>query len=274
LNDWNFNEKNAKLLEELKNINSSVDIVLQEVFETINTYDSEVIKFWIDEGIKPKVESYLLRYVIPLYELIISEKKKNISNALVIQLLSCISWRTLDNCNDFHEEPYKAHLNSLRATLHLYEFSKNCTTKKILSSLESHYKLMTEQAVNEKTRPIKLNNIWKRCSIFLFASEEIFNLSKDKVELYKQYINYSGLAHDTHDYFSDLSSKVISLPVYWMRELNCDEVFSVNAVKMLYSKVRKEVEPLEHNFKLQEVYNKFPLISYLLIESFKTFHDE
>ena len=59
---------------------------------------------------------------------------------------------------------------------------------------------MTETVI-EKASPIEASDIWKRCSI-LFAAEQIAQLSKNNIELYKHYINYSGLAHDTHDFFS------------------------------------------------------------------------
>ncbi len=133
---------------------------------------------------------------------------------------------------------------------------------------------MTEQALIEKTSPIEISDIWKRCSIFLFAAEQIAQLSKDNIELYKHYINYSGLAHDTHDFFSDISGKVISLPVFWMQQLNPNEVLSINTVKLLYEKVRTEVKPLEAKFKSLKVEKKFALINHLLKESWRTFHDE
>ena len=274
LNDWNFSKQNQKLFKELNDINNSVEKTLHETFLKINEYDSSLLKYWTDEGLKPKIDSYLLRYVIPFYELLIQEKKKNIVDALVIQLLSCVSWRTFDNCIDTHEAAHKAQLNSLLTSFHLFDYSKSYTTEKILPALELHYKLMTEQTVIEKSKPIALNDIWKRCSIFLFAADEISQLSKSNVELYKHYINYSGLAHDTHDFFSDISGKVISLPVFWMKQLNPDEVLSINTVKLLYDKVRTEVKPLEKKFKSLQVEKKFPLMNHLLKESKRTFHDE
>ena len=100
MNDWNFSKQNQKLFEELKNINNSVEKRLHETFLQINQYDSSLLKHWIDEGLKPKIDSYLLRYVIPFYESLIQEKKENVADALIIQLLSCVSWRTFDNCID------------------------------------------------------------------------------------------------------------------------------------------------------------------------------
>ena len=274
MNDWNFLTQNQKLFVELNGINNSVEKILYETFMQINQYDSSLLKYWTDEGLKPKIDSYLLRYIIPFYELLIQEKKKNITDALVIQLLSCVSWRTFDNCIDTHGAAHKAHFNSLLTSMHLYDYSKSCTTEKILRSLELHYKLMTEQTIIEKIKPIELNDIWKRCSIFLFAAEEISQLSKHNIKLYKHYINYSGLAHDTHDFFSDISGKVISLPVFWMKQLNPDEVLSINTVKLLYEKVRTEVKPLEDKFKSLQIEKTYPLMNHLLRESFRTFHDE
>jgi len=274
LNNWNFSKNNITLFEELNAINNSVGTALQKTIEQINKYNSGLLKFWIEEGLKPKLDSYLLRYIIPLYELMVSEQKKGMASALAIQMLSCISWRTFDNCIDTHEDPQKAHINSLLTSLHLLDFSSNSTNEKILPCLERHYETMAEQTIIEKQKPIELNSIWKRCSIFLFAAEEICKLSNDNITLYKHYINYSGLAHDTHDYFSDISGKVISLPVHWMKELNPDGVLSIHTVKLLYERIRQEVEPLENIFKMLDVEKRFPLINHLLKESWQTFHDE
>jgi hypothetical protein len=270
---WNFTNNNLQLYKELTKIDSSVEDILTQIYNGINEYEPKIFSFWIEENLKPKVDTYLLRYVIPLYELLEKQNQKVVIDSLVIQLFSCITWRTYDNCVDSHVPIHKGHQTSLLASLFLFDFAKTNSGENILPIFEYHIRLMTEQSVIEKSSPISLDNIWKRCSIFLLAAE-INQLDIEKIDLYKKYINYSGLAHDTHDFFSDIASKVNSLPVFWMRQLNPDEVLSVNTVRQLYSRARQEVEPLEKEFEAKKIEKKFPLINHFLKESWKTFHDE
>src|SRR5207249_10695081 len=104
----------------------------------------------------------------------------------------------------------------------LYSYSQSLSPNDIRGTLERHYSLMTAQAVAERTVAIEMSEIWKRCSVFLFAAETMSHLSSNSIDLYKCYLNYNGLAHDTHDLLSDLSDGVESLPARWMREASPD----------------------------------------------------
>ncbi len=74
LNNWNFSGQNQKLFEELSEINDSVESILYQTFLQINQYHSSLLRQWADEGLKPKIDSYLLRYVCSNLR-IISRKK-------------------------------------------------------------------------------------------------------------------------------------------------------------------------------------------------------
>jgi hypothetical protein len=140
--------------------------------------------------------------------------------------------------------------------------------------LAQHYKQMAAQASREKTHAIELTDLWKRCSIFLFAGESISVLSDESIKAYKCYINYTGLAHDTQDLFSDTSNRVQSLPAHWMQEVNPEGVLSISAVKALYDRVRGEAASLEESFKAFSCVRKWPLIQHLWNESWKTIHHD
>ena len=272
--NWNFEKGNIKLYKELLNIDSTIEYLFSQLYTNINDYDPQILKFWDDSGLKPKVDTYLLRYVVPFYDLSKNPENAISIESIIIQLLSCITWRTFDNCVDGHVPIEKGHKTSLIAAMHLIGYTQKVSKKNILPILEHHFKLMNEQSIFEKKSPVKLKNIWKRCSIFLFAAEEISLLHKGKTEIYKQYINYTGLAHDVHDFFSDLKENIISLPVFWMNQINPDSVFSINRVQLLYQRVRVEVEPIEIMFDEINVAENFPLLNHFLKESRETFHSE
>lgn len=271
---WNFDNGNLKLYKELLKIDSSVEDILLQIHTQTKEYEPQIHKFWTNAGLKSKVDTYLLRYIVPFYDLFKTSEKKIDIEPLIVQLLSCVTWRTFDNCVDSHIAIEKGHQTSLMATLYLFDYTKRISNRNIFPILEHHFKLMNKQSIIEKKLPIKLENTWKRCSIFLFAVEEIAHLNKESIEIYKQYINYTGLAHDVHDFISDVNGGIISLPVFWMKQINPDSVFSVNRVRLLYERVREEVEPIENMFDRINVANKFPLLNHFLKESRETFHSE
>jgi hypothetical protein len=248
--------------------------MLEAVACEITRFDTTLWKLWSEQGLTAKLESYGLRYVTPLYELLLNERKQGVVEALVVQLLSCVAWRHFDNCVDLHEPLLKAHVASLLSYVHLYEYSQRLGEQDVRGALEEHYRQMAAQAALERTQAIELTDIWRRCSIFLFAAESIAQLSNEKTALYKCYINYTGLAHDAHDLLSDTADKVWSLPARWMKEVNPEGVLSIAAVKALYDRVRIEAEPLEEAFKAFGAVKRLPLLQHLWNESWKTLHDE
>ncbi|MBS3913951.1 MAG: hypothetical protein KG003_05595 [Bacteroidetes bacterium] len=274
MNIWKFTDNNLKLYNELRKIDSSVEGILTEIFSRINDYEPRVLSFWIQEGLKSKVETYLLRYVIPLYDLLENQNRKLVIDSLIIQLFSTICWRTFDNCIDNHVPLHRGHQTSLIALMYLFDYTKSSTSENILPMLDSHYRLMTEQSAHEKTKPISLVNIWKKCSIFLFAVESVAKLNADKINIFKTYINYCGIAHDVHDFFNDISNHVQSLPRYWMRQINHNEVYNIKFTKLLYKKVRLEITDIEKEIKFLKIEKRFPLINHLLTDVRKTFKEK
>ena len=110
--------------------------------------------------------------------------------------------------------------------------------------------------------------------MFLFAGETVATLESASLELFKNYLNYSGLAHDVHDYLADVAGDVQSLPAQWMKEINPDGVFSIAAVKGLYARVRAEVASLERTLAAQTASMNTPLTERLWKESWRTIHHD
>lgn len=268
-----FSGRNEELFEQLKVIDPSIEVVLSRVGIALSNFEASLLNEWSAQGLWPKIQAYSLRYVLPLYELAKSPQT-DLTDILAVQLLTCVSWRHFDDCLDAHGSMITASLASSLSCLRLHEYAQRLTSGNIRRPLEHHYAVMAEQAITERTKPVELQDIWKRCSIFLFSPEVIARLHPERVEVFRCYINYSGIAHDVHDFMSDAAVGVKSLPVSWMGEVNPDGVFSVSTVKRLYEKLREYVAPLEHQAEELRIARRFPLINHLWTESWRTIHHE
>ncbi len=268
-----FSGRNEALFEQLSIIDPSIEVVLGQLGVALSNFEPSLLAEWSAHGLWPKIEAYSLRYVLPLYELAKSPQT-DLTDILAVQLLSCVSWRHFDDCLDAHSSTIAASLASSLSCLRLYEYAQRLTSGSIRGTLERHYAVMAEQAIKERTKPVELHDIWKRCSIFMFSAEAIAKLPDERAEVFRCYINYSGIAHDIHDFMSDAAEGVKSLPVSWMSEVNPDGVFSVSTVKFLYEKLRQRVTPLEQQAEVLQISKCFPLINHLWMQSWRTIHDE
>jgi len=268
-----FSGRNNELFEQLRIIDPSIVEALRRVGVALSNFETSLPAEWSAQGLWPKIEAYSLRYVLPLYELAKSPQT-DLTDILVVQLLSCVSWRHFDDCLDAHGSTITTSLASSLSCLRLHEYAQRLTSGSIRGTIERHYAVMAEQANTERTKPVELRDIWKRCSIFMFSPEAIAKLPDESVEVFRCYINYSGIAHDIHDFMSDAAEGVKSLPLSWMSEVNPDGVFSVSTVKSLYEKLRQRVAPLEQQAEGLQISRCFPLINHLWMESWRTIHDE
>jgi hypothetical protein len=268
-----FTGRNLVLFDELRAIDPSIGRVLQRVGVAVSEFDKTQIGDWANQGLSPKIEAYTLRYVLPLYELL-RPLRVDTTDALVVQLFACVSWRHFDNAIDEHCSPTAAALASLRSCLRLQEYSQRLGPDSMRIALERHYEVMAEQAVIERKQAIALTDIWKRCSLLFFAGESIAQLSSDRTEVFRTYINYGGIAHDMHDLMSDAADGVKSLPVAWMNEVNPEGVFSVSAAKALFDKARHQAASLEHHAIEMQIETRFPLIHHLWMDSWRTIHHD
>lgn len=260
-----------ELFEHLLAIDNSILKTIESVLTELQNFNPTIFSFWDREGMKPKLTTYLLHYVIPFNELLKQEKKEN-SKLLAAMLLSCFAWRTFDNCIDGHESNKTSHIVSLQSCLQLLEYSQRNFKTEVVKAIQSHYNIMSMQSLQEVESPIPLSEIWKRCSIFLFAPESLASLNEKSISTFKNYINYTGLAHDMTDLISDITSGIISLPLYWLKEHNNYNLLNVEAVSQMNQKAKDAVKPLEDYFKEVEIETKFPLMFHLLKESFQIIH--
>lgn len=272
LSELAWGEK-RNLYDELVRINRTIPDIIQDILTDINSYDASILTFSEDQTLKPKLTTYLLHYIIPFYELLQKNEQKNISKLLATQLLSFIAWRTFDNCVDEHESSKTAHLSSLATCMQLIGFVQQSFPAKKVEDIYMHYRTMAEQSFQETEKPVELEDIWKRCSIIFYAVETLSDLDKKSVLLFKQYINYTGLAHDMADFLSDVSNQIVSLPVYWFREGNDYEIINVETVKQIYLKARIAIKPIEDKFNSLNLKGNFPLINYLLLQANSLFHE-
>jgi|GEM_PF-2617279 len=268
-----LSSSNSSVRSRLVAIDPTFEDVLKSTLDRIDAFDPTIALFWETAGVREKVDTYCLRYVAVLYELYVKEEKElsRLPDVLAVQLLCCITWRLFDNCLDGHTEKSKAYFDSLVSFTHLYRFSESCMGTSPHAPLERHYRAMTNAAWQELEAPLPLSRIWERCAIFLFAIETVATLNPDSVTLYKDYINYSGLAHDAHDLYSDLASGIKSLPAHWIRELDEDRVFSERSVGRLYDRIRSEVTDLEQHFSSSDFEKSYPMQYSLLHDSREAF---
>ncbi len=272
VNELNWAEK-GKLYNELVCIDSSIPDILQQVLLEINSYDPAILKFSDNEGLKPKLTTYLLHYILPIYEILCANKRPNIPKLLAVELISFLAWRTFDNCVDGHESPKTAHLSSLSFCIKLIDFVQKNFAPMMMDDVYFHYKVMTEQSLQESEKPIELYDSWKRCSIVFYALEKFSGLDGSHVALFKNYITYTGLAHDMTDFLNDISSHTISLPVHWFLEENEFGLINVFTVKKIYFKVRTAVKPIEDEFISLDIKVNYPIINHLLLRANNLFHE-
>lgn len=258
-----FNKDN-KLYKELLLIDSSIEQVYKDVETELYNFDSGLIQTWEREGFNRNISTYFIYYLVPLYELLRHEKKENVTQCLVIQLMCCIVWRSFDNCVDEHLPVKEAHHKSIISNLYLYKYLQSKCSDDLSDVLMHHHDVMTQSAFIETQKGIPIDDIWKRCSIFLFTPISIAQLSEYSVNLFKMYINYNGLSHDIQDFLNDFSNKTISLPVYWMNNMNPENVLSVKVVEDLYTKAKTHVIPIEKVLFSNDVKSNFPLFSHIL----------
>lgn len=262
---------NESLYRRMADIDGGLPRVLQDVVDEIQSYDSTLFSCWAAEGIKPKVATHLLRYVVPFYELLRLDGREECSKLLTAELLSCCSWRAFDNCVDGHEPLKEAHLRSLIASARLIDYAQCNWPVRAARDLQPHCHVMSEQAIRESEEPVRLTEIWKKCSILLFAPESLAALDERSVMFFKNYINYCGLSHDVSDFISDIASQVVSLPVLWFREANENGVLNVAVVEAIYAGARAAVQPIEESFREMTPGGQLPLTSYLIREAAAVF---
>lgn len=258
-----------ELFEQLFAIDNSIPRTIENVLFEINSYDPNLFTVWEKEGLRPKIITYLLHYVIPLCELLKANDTKDISKLLAVELLSFISWRTFDNCVDGHGNSKTSHLSSLASCMKLIGFVQANFPNARVEEIYEHYRVMAEQSLHEAERPIALNDIWKRCSIVFYPAETFAELDKSLIEIFKTYINYTGLAHDMTDIANDITGGTFSLPVYWLCSNGATPTIDNSSMQHLYSKAKSEVKLIEEKFTLERIEKRFPLM-YLLIEKSKT----
>lgn len=268
-----LSSSNGSVRSRLEAVDPELAEFLRATLQRLEEFDPSIEHFWRTAGIDAKIETYLLRYVAVLYEMCAVEGKNPALTieALAVQLLSCAFWRLFDNCVDQHTELAHAHCDSLISYSHLQSFTQSAGYTQANTALERHLRCMTAASHEEATAPLPFDRIWERCSVFVFAAETIANLSPVSISHFKDYINYSGLAHDAHDLYSDLKSGTKSLPVSWIQDLDEDQVFSELSVERLYNRIRHEVSGLQGKWADSDFIKKYPLMWTLLEDSHSAF---
>lgn len=261
------------MFDSLTEIDSSLPSVVEATLEEVVRYEPSLSECWQRDGLSHKVTTHLLYYVIPFYELLRNEGKVNVTQALAAQLLSCMAWRTFDNCVDEHEPPKTAHLGSLAACIQLIGYCHSALRQDPSKKVLRHYAVMSKQANLEMEKPIEVEDIWKRCSIFLYAPENISDLSDAGIELYKKHLNYHGLAHDMADILSDRATGVLSLPVCWLREISPNGVLNEDAVAALHVRARSAVKRIDETLESRSVKSRLPVMNRLLQDARRVIHD-
>lgn len=241
----------------------TLDLVLNEIL----AYDSSIVTSWESLGLMPRVQSYSLFYVLPVRELWQESSTPQIP-VLAAQLLSCVAWRTFDDCVDGHVAVEASYLPSIMACLDVIRYVETrIGGDNVTRDIFGHYSIMCEQANKERREALPLDDIWKRCSIFLYAPEVLAGLSNDCLAVYRDYLCYAGLAHDVTDLLSDLSAGIISLPVLWFREVSEFGVVTIDTVERLYDRVRAAASLIEARFLTQEFEARYPLMNLLFCHS-------
>lgn len=258
------------LYKEICSISPGAHELIISIIEELCSFNPSWLSFWIDQGFKAKIEVYLLRYVLPMNEIIspdgYTEMKRK--QALASQLLSCVAWRAFDNCADEQHDENTRPLLLANSVMDLSMFICNHDSKFKLEILKDHFFSMTNCLENEKKHAIALEKIYTRCSIFLLPFDY---LELGNKKLFVNYINYTGLAHDIHDYLSDHKSGTNTLPIKWSQDSNPNNVFSIGHVKALYQRVRKESQSLENEISTQ-IDDSHPVLRFFFEEAKATIY--
>lgn len=263
-----------ELFEQLLAIDNSIPKTIENILLEVKNYDPNLFANWEKEGLRPKIATYLLHYIIPFSELLKTNSTKNVSKLLAAELLSFFAWRTFDNCVDGHGFFKTSHLSSLASCMKLIGFVQANFPNAKVEDIYKHYRVMAEQSLQESENPIVLNDIWKRCSIVLYCAETLAEFDKELVAIFKNYINYTGLAHDMTDIANDISDKIVSLPVYWLCNNNETPAINNSSLKQLYSKANAEVKPIEDAFTSMQIEKRFPLMYFLIIQAGSIFQEK
>lgn len=270
---WTFVGQQHALLLRLGAVDPLVPAVLKAVESEVRRFDGNIFLNWEQQEIAQRVQTYVLRYVLPLYELARVERSHLLVEGSVIQLLSCVLWRHFDNVLDHHRDLAMTSRHLVHAAGDLCSYSLLYANRDVRRDVAAHCDVMVASANCERESPLCLSDIWMRCSIFLLAAQDVLGLSTAAISLMKQYINYTGVAHDAHDLISDIERRVLSLPYMWLLESDRDQVLNVRSVKALYSRLQLEVEPLEREFQRLRVAEQYPIMWDLISESRRTIHD-
>jgi hypothetical protein len=262
-----------ELFEGLLAIDKAIPKTIESILFEIESYDPNLFRVWENYGIKDKIATYLLHYVLPFGELLKESNTGQTSKLLAVELLSFISWRTFDNCVDGHEDIKMSHLGSLASCMKFVGFVQTHFPNAIVEDIYEYYKVMAEQALKESEQAIVLDDIWKRCAIIFYAPNALAKLHKNRVEIFKSFINYTGLAHDMTDIANDISNGIISLPVYWLRGDGITPTINRLSIMQLYTKVQDELKPIEEKFAFEQVEKKFPLMKFLIENAKKVLYD-
>jgi hypothetical protein len=271
LHTFDPDPRTAALCLDLSRIDPTVDDVVTDVVSQLDSYDPGLLETWRVEGLLLKAGVYTVHYLLPLKELLLLQGTKPVSPILAAQLLSCVAWRTFDNCVDGHEHYRVGPRKSLAACLHLVEFIQSRFGRSLTRELLAHYCTMTEQAVQEAHASIALDDIWRRCSILLLVPEHLAGLEEASLNLYRSYLCYCGLAHDMNDIVSDLTCGTQSLPLEWLRD-SYDGALSVETFEAMEMKARVAVRPLEEEFARRAVSARLPMTNHLLSWAGRVFH--
>lgn len=263
-----------ELFQQLLAIDNSIPQTIEDVLLEITKYDQDLFSVWDNAGLKPKLATYLIHYVLPFGEVLQANKTENIPSLLASELLSFLAWRTFDNCVDGHESFKTAHLSSLASCMQFIGFAQSKFQNVSVAEIYGHYSVMAEQSFQEVEQPITIDNIWKRCSIIFFTAISLAKLDSSAVNLLKYYINYTGLAHDMMDIGNDISCKIVSLPVSWLNKNGDTVIINADSIKQLYNKARMAVEPIEMQFASIGIKDKYPLMSHLIMQASSLFHEK
>lgn len=263
---------NQRLYEDLASIDPTLPALLARVVSELLEFDSTLVSAWETEGIAPKIGTYLLRYVTPAYELLGSDGQRAYETVLGAELLSVCAWRAFDNCMDAHVSHKISHLASLLGFSRLNEFSQKYWPNRDPQRLLSHYVEMSDCALNETETPVAITDIWKRCSVLLYPLESLTQLSPVTVNIFKSYINISGLAHDIDDFFTDLTSDIVSWPVAWFREISVRGRLNIDDIEQVYRRSQDAARPLEEYFASLNVTRVYPLLARLLQDAATVIH--
>lgn len=263
----------AALFADLCDIDPSIPGILDAVIGEVHRYDSSLLELWREAGLLGKVATYSLHYLVPFHALLYRGHPTETA-LLAVQLMSCLAWRSYDNCVDGHEAPRIAHLHSLAACIRLIRYVESTFDTQAVDGvkdIEMHYQLMAIQVERELQHPVPVGEIWKRCSLFLYAPEALAGLDDMRVRVFRDYINYTGLAHDLSDIMSDIASGVVSLPLRWLSEVADSGIINVAVMEQVYERARHAVRPIEDGFAAAGVQENYPLIHRLLREASAVF---